>query len=203
MKPPVPLAVALTLATVSFAPHASHAAAQSPSPPATRNAPLDLVGPEPPVTFVASGDRAPDVSWDAPNGRSVRLSDLRPEAVLLVIAPDEAGLVSLQRERADLLDLGVLPIAVLDRGAHAAAHLASRLKLEYAVVPDPRSVIAEQFNALDPETTHAAPAWVVLDGRGVVRGVDRGALPTSGWARLAATALALPLPGATLPTSAQ
>lgn len=203
MKPPVPLALALTLAMVSFAPHATHAAVPSPPPSEPRDGPLNMIGPEPPAAFVTSGDRAPDISWDGPNGRAVRLSDLRPQAVLLVIAPGEAELVALQRERADLLDLGVLPIAVLDRGAGAAARMARRLELQYAVVPDPMSVIAGQFNALDPETTHAAPAWVVLDGRGVVRGVDRGALPVTGWARLAATALALPQPGATLPTSAQ
>jgi hypothetical protein len=46
--------------------------------------------------------------------------------------------------------------------AAGAAGLARRLGLHYLVVPDPRNVVAAQFNVLDPATRRAAPAW--LDG---------------------------------------
>lgn len=193
--------VALTLAMTPFAPPASRAVSTT-VPNGAHTVPLDLVGPEPPVAYVTAGERAPNVSWQSEEGAWVHLSDLRAHgSVLLVIAPGEAELTALQHERGGLMDIDVLPVAVLDRRTGATWALARRLTLDYTVVPDPLGVIAEQFNALDPDSRHAAPAWFVIDSRGVVRRVERGALPPAGWSRLAATALSLPLPGATLPSS--
>ena len=94
-----------------------------------------------------------------------------------------------------------MPAAVLDRNASGAAGLARRLGLHFTLIPDPRSVVAAQFNALDPATHRAAPAWFVVDRSGCVRALDRTGVPEGGYSRLVSTVLALAAPGATLPTS--
>ena len=171
---------------------------EAPRPPVT----LSLAGTEPPVTVVMAGDAAPDVAWDGPGSRPQRLRDLRAQGhVLLVISPTETQLKALERERDHLLDLRVVPAAVLDRNESGVARLARRLGLHFTLIPDPRSVIAAQFNSLDPATHHAAPAWFVVDRWGHVRALDRTGVPDEGYTRLVSTALMLASPGATLPTS--
>ena len=163
---------------------------------------LAPAGTEPPVTIVMTGDPAPDVTWEGPASHPQRLRDLRAQGhVLLVISPTEAQLKALERERDHLLDLRVVPAAVLDRNASGVAGLARRLGLHFTLIPDPRSIIAAQFNALDPATHHAAPAWFVMDRSGRVRALDRTGVPESGYLQLVSTALVLAAPGATLPTS--
>jgi peroxiredoxin len=157
---------------------------------------------EPPVTVVAPGDPAPDVSWDGAGARPQRLRDLRVQGhVLLVFSPTETQLRALERERDGLLDVRVLPVAVLDRSAASTARLARRLGLNYIVVPDPRNVVAAQFNVLDPATRHASPAWFVVDRSGHVRALDRRGVPDGGYMQLATRALALASPDAILPGS--
>lgn len=170
--------------------------------PARTPTTLAPVPSEPAVTIVAAGDPAPDVSWDVPGGRPQRLRDLRAQGhVLLVFSPTEAQLRALEQERDDLLDVRVVPVAVLDRGSARAADLARRLGLHYVVVPDPRNIVAAQFNVLDPATRHASPAWFVVDRSGRVRGLDRRGVPDGGYLSLATRALALASRDAILPGS--
>lgn len=156
----------------------------------------------PPVTVVTAGDPAPDVLWDGAGVRPQRLRDLRAQGhVLLVFSPTEAQLRALERERDRLLDVRVLPVAVLDRSRAGTTGLARRLGLHYVVVPDPQGVIASQFSVLDPATQRAAPAWFVVDRSGRVRGLDRRGVPDGGYLTLATRALALAGPDAILPGS--
>jgi peroxiredoxin len=158
-------------------------------------------GAEPPATLVALADPAPDFSYPSEGKRWLHLHDLLAQGpVLLVFATDDPQLVALQGERGRLLDLGVVPVAVLDRRSGAAASAARRLGLEYLVIADVQRVIASQFNMLDPDSRQTAPGWFVIDRTGRVRALNRSGLPSHGYARLAATALAIPSPDVTLPT---
>ena len=159
-------------------------------------------GTEPPVTVLMPGDMVPDVTWQGPTSRPQRLRDLRAQGhVLLVFSPTEAQLQALERDRERLLDLRVLPAAVLDRSAKGTSSLARRLGLHYPLIPDSRGIIAAQFNTLDAATGRPMPAWFVVDRLGRVRDLDRSGAPAEDFARLASGALVLPSPGMALPGS--
>ena len=157
-------------------------------------APLYPTGTNAEYSFVTRGDDAPDFSYEAAGGRWLRLRDLRAQGhVLLVIAPDDERLRALERERRALLALGVVPVAVLDMKSSRCRSIAERLQLGYTVVPDPQRVIGAQFNALEPRSRQDAPAWVVVDRKGRVRGLGRFEWPEAKWTQVAATSLGLPV----------
>jgi len=157
--------------------------------------------PEPPTTEVRIGDAAPDFSYQAFDGRWRRLHELRAQGpVLLVFVPDENELRLMERERARLLDLGVVPVAVVDVSPRATHGLVLKLGLRFSVLSDPRSVIAEQFNAIDGRTHATSAAWFLLDEKGMVRALGRGTFPDAPVA-MAAEALGRPAPDAAVPTS--
>ena len=173
-------------------------------PPADRlnpGAALHTGKPEPPTTEVRIGDVAPDFSYEAFDGHWRRLHELRAQGpVLLVFVPDENQLRLMERERARLMDLGVVPVAVMDVSPRATLGLVQHLSLKYSVLSDPRSVIAEQFNAIDWRTHATQVAWFLLDEKGMVRALDRGTFPDAPVA-MAAEALGRPAPGTAVSTS--
>ncbi|MCU0256138.1 MAG: peroxiredoxin family protein [Vicinamibacterales bacterium] len=158
---------------------------------------------EPPTTSVSVGDRAPDFSFSAPGG-NVSLHDLTAQgAVLLVFGADESTLRSLDRERDELLDLGVLTVAVLPAKGSQLQSMTRRLGLRYTVVPDPRRVVAAQYDVVDERRQAAVPAWFVLDRGRRVRALQRQGLPDGGFARIAASALLIPARDVPLPTGSR
>jgi peroxiredoxin len=155
--------------------------------------------PEPPLMIIRVGDPAPNFSFQGFNGRWMRLHHLLDQgSVLLVFGATEADLRRLQSERGGLLDLGVIPVAVLDDRPGVVRNSVKRLGLQYTVLSDPRAVIADQFNVSDDREIE--PSWFILDQRGRVRGLNRGSLASS-YTRVAARSLALPMPGAIFPGS--
>ena len=164
--------------------------------------PLYPMGTNAEYSIVATGDDAPDFSFEATGGRWLRLHDLRAQGhVLLVIAPAEERLRALERERRALLTLGVVPVAVLDVKSSRCRSIAERLQLGYTLVPDPNRVIGAQFNALEPRSRQDAPAWIVVDHKGRVRGLGRFTWPAARWTHIAATSLGLPADGVQSPAS--
>ena len=156
--------------------------------------------PEPPPMVLRVGDPAPNFSFDGYDGRWMRLHHLLDQGpVLLVFGAGEPQLRRLQDERGRLLDLGVVPVVILDDKPGAVRALAKRLDLHYTVLSDPRGVIAGQFNVV--EAGNVRPGWFVLDQRGKVRGLSREGLPAMDYPRLCARSLALPMPGVAFPTS--
>jgi peroxiredoxin len=156
--------------------------------------------PEPPAMVVRVGDPAPNFAFEGYGGRSMRLHHLLDQGpVLLVFGAREADLRRLQEQRESLLDLGVVPVAVVDQGPRKTRALVKRLGLQYTVLADSRAVIADQFNVVDGE--RIIPGWFVLDARGRVSGLGRGSLPTIEYARLCSRALAIPMAGTTFSSS--
>lgn len=148
---------------------------------------------EPPSSPLMVGDAAPDFVWQSGDRRMVSVKDLLVHgSLLLVFAPDDATLRAIQQDREGLLDLGVVPVAVVQSRGSAAAGKARRMGLSYILVPDTRRVIAGQYGAVDENRQSMIPAWFVVDRRGQVRALGRGSIPSSGFPRLAATVLAIP-----------
>lgn len=156
--------------------------------------------PEPPTMLIRVGDPAPNFSFEGYDGRWMRLHHLLDQGpVLLVFGAREPELRRLQQERGTLLDLGIIPVAIVDSKPGATRALVRRLGLQYTVLADSRGVIADQFNVVDGE--RVTPSWFVLDPRGRVRGLVRGGLPAMDYTRMCARALALPMPGVAFPSS--
>jgi len=172
-------------------------------PDATRDAPITQVAaPEPPLTEVKVGEPAPDFSYQSPDGRWRNLHDLLAQGpVLLVFGGDDVVLGTLEHERDRLLDLGVIPVAILDVRPGTAWSAVRRLHLRYSVLADPQRVIGAQFNIVDPATRRHLPGWFVIDRSRTVRGLERGRLPDDEYPALASKSLGIPLPGVTLPTA--
>lgn|SRR5262245_17749865 len=156
--------------------------------------------PEPPTSEVGVGDPAPNFSFEGYDGHVMRLHHLLDQGpVLLVFGARESELRRMQQERGALLDLGIVPVAIVDSKPGATRATVKRLGLQYTVLADSRGVIADQFNVLDDQ--RVIPSWFVLDGRGRVRGMARGGQPALDYTRLCARALALPMPGVAFPSS--
>jgi peroxiredoxin len=157
---------------------------------------------ETPATEVRIGDQAPNFSYQGGDGRWRHLRDMLVQGpVLLVFGADELTLRVIEHERERLLDLAVVPVAVIEARSGAARAMVERLDLRFTVLADARGTIASQFNAVDPVTGRQLPTWFVLDRQRHVRGLGRRRLPLRGYPSLAANALGLPASGAALPAS--
>jgi peroxiredoxin len=167
-----------------------------------RSLPIQARPAEPPASEVREGDIAPDFAYQGVDARWRRLRDLVTDTpALLVFGANEATLRIIEGEREALMDLGVLPVAVVGSRIGAARAQVNRHGLRYTVLADPQGVIAAQFNAMDPATGRQLPAWFVLDRQRRVRGLGRKGLPLRGYAELAAEALGLPPRSATVPAA--
>jgi len=157
---------------------------------------------EPPATEVCLGDIAPDFAYQGPDARWRRLRDLVAEApILLIFGANDGVLRIVEGEREALMDLGVIPVAVVSSRLGVARAIVSRLELRYTVLADPQGVIAAQFNALDPASGRHFPSWFMLDAKRRVRGLGRQGLPLRGYAELAADAMGVPSNTATRPAA--
>jgi len=193
------LMIAVAVLGVVRGPSDRSSTSASPTRPgfALQGRPIDT-----PATEVCLGDIAPDVSYQGADARWRRLHELVAESpVLLVFGANDAALRAIEREREALMDLGILPVAVVGSRLGVTRALATRLELRYAVLADPLGVIAAQFNAVDPASDRAIPTWFVLDAKRRVRGLGRTGLPQHGYQELAASALGLPSKSATVPAA--
>jgi peroxiredoxin len=163
---------------------------------------LGALAPEPPNTPVQVGDTAPNFAWNSTDNRVRRFRDVLQHAhALIVFAPTDDVLRSLESERESLADMGVVPVAVVEGRGGAVAARARRVGAHYLVVADPRHVIGSQFDVVDGVTDRTIPCWFVVQRSGTVRGRWHEGDPTQGWTRIAASALAIPLGDATVPVS--
>ena len=146
------------------------------------------------------GDPAPDFNWVGADGQTRRLRDLLDHAhSLVVFAPSDEVLRDLERERETLGLMGVVPLAVIEARPRSAAVRARRTDSHFLLVPDPVRVVGAQFDMIDSNTNRLVPGWFAIDRRGNVRGMGMALEPPQGWARIAASALAIPSPDATVP----
>jgi peroxiredoxin len=155
---------------------------------------------ETPATEVCLGDIAPDFSYQGPDARWRRLRDLvATTPILLVFGANDAALRIIEGEREALMDVGIIPVAVVRSRLGVTRAVVNRLHLRFTVLADPQGAIAAQFNAVDPATGSQLPSWFILDGRRRVLGLGRRGLPVRGYRELAAEALGVPPRASTVP----
>lgn len=140
--------------------------------------------PAAPTTIVAApvspktGDKAPDFVYQSHDYMRRSFRDMLAQgSVLLVFAPTEADLRSIDADREDMLARGVVPVAVLERSDREVWKLVRRMNLEFSLLSDPRGAIAEDFGARDTSGQHTTTAWFVVSSDGRIRGCGRGTLP--------------------------
>lgn len=156
--------------------------------------------PEPPSSELEVGDRIPDFSYQTAENATVDTRQLLAQGhLLMVFGASEPVLRSLEQEREALLDLGVVPVVVVDQRSSAVWSAAKRLGLHYTLVPDPLRVIGAQFNVVDEVHRRPIPSWFVIDRVGKVRALRRNELPIRGYPRLVATVLAVPTQDVSVP----
>lgn len=156
--------------------------------------------PDPPNSPVQVGDRAPNFSWVGVDNRPRRLRDILDQAhALVVFAPSDEELRDLEHERETLALMGVVAVAVVEARPRSAVVRARRAGVHFLVIGDPVRVIGAQFNLVDHGTNRIQSAWFAIDRRATVRGSGTSLKPAPGWARIAASALAIPAPDVPIP----
>jgi peroxiredoxin len=146
------------------------------------------------------GDRAPSFSYMDVDGHWRRFEEFGTKRCLLIVfGAQEADLGELNRLRPAFDELGVAPVAVLDRAGRSIAALARRLGLDGTMLPDPMRAIAGLFNSIDPSSGRPSASYFVLDEHRRIRAMRYGPLPSAEMLLLSsARCLGRPLPASVL-----
>jgi peroxiredoxin len=172
----------LVIGSILLAPIAANAANRPAPIDVPRNASVVPIwrgaAEEAPATFITIGDEAPTFSYMGSDNHWHKFSDLAAkQPVLLVFGATESQLSAIEAARGSFLELGIVPVAVVDRRIGSVAAMKRRLKLKSHVIGDPMRAIAELYNSLDANGLQHAPAYFVLDENHLIRALGRGRLP--------------------------
>ncbi|HEY3217270.1 MAG TPA: peroxiredoxin family protein [Candidatus Eisenbacteria bacterium] len=121
------------------------------------------------IGHVYVGERAPDFELTSSRGRSVVLSKLRGDWVLLNFAEDRRRFSELRSIRDSLAELGVVMLGVCRDQPQALRTYAQRDSIPFELLADPTGEISALYGLFDFVHTATVPGFIVLDRRGVVR----------------------------------
>ena len=103
-------------------------------------------------------------------------------------SPRRLQLTAVEGEAETMREQGVNVIAVFNHGESANCSKIERLRLSFSLLSDPRGDIASQVQVA-AESGPPRPSWFLVNRDGRLCGLERGALPAIGFARLVAGAL--------------
>ena len=147
--------------------------------------------------LLSVGTKAPDFQYQSYDALWQHLHNVLEHGdVLLVFGASDVDLRTLERERETLVQVGVLPLAVVEHNDRDVWASVRRLGLTYSLLADPKGAIGSQYGVFDASIGRSRSAWFVIDRKGKVR-QNGGEMPTTGWAPMAATALGRALEGST------
>jgi len=118
---------------------------------------------------VAVGEQAPDFELETPEGRSMRLSKLRGNWVMLVFVERRDSLDVLETMARKLGSINVRTVAVCYDKAQSIAHHLSGRDLGLTPLADPTGDIVALYGLLDPVREESEPGFVLVNPRGDVR----------------------------------
>ena len=115
------------------------------------------------------GERAPDFTLDASDGKIVRLSRFRGDWVVMVFADRKEKLAPLASIHDELRTLGVRLLAVCREKAHGLQTYATRNRLPFVLGGDWTGEIASLYGLFDGERAMISPGFLLVDREGIVR----------------------------------
>jgi peroxiredoxin len=165
-------AALVLVAVTAFAPPAmAQPEPKTPPPAAPRSGPSSPT-PQARVHIygqVYIGDRAPDFTLDASDGKVARLSHFRGDWVVMVFADRKEKFGPLASIHDELRTLGVRIFAVCREKAHGLQMYATRNHLPFVLGSDWTGEISSLYGLFDGERSMISPGFVVLDRDGIVR----------------------------------
>lgn len=123
------------------------------------------------------GERAPDFELDGTQGKTVRLSSLRGDWVVLAFADRSRDVVGLREIEATLRTLGARVAAVCREKPQTLRARAQSDSLGFLLLADPTGQAADSYGLYDRAYSRTDPGFVVLDRKGVLRFAALGYLP--------------------------
>lgn len=115
------------------------------------------------------GERAPDFTLDASDGKIVRLSRFRGDWVVLVFADRKEKLGPLSAIHNELRSLGVHILPVCREKAHGLQMYSTRNHLPFVLGSDWTGEIASLYGLFDGERSMISPGFLLVDRDGIVR----------------------------------
>ena len=139
-----------------------------PTPP-THATSRSAQGRERPSTRVAVGENAPDFGLTRIDGKTIRLSGLRGNWVMLWFVEDRDSLAGLDSLATSVAAMGVRTVAVCFEKAHVLVRHVGKRDLPYDLLADPTGDIVALYGLLDSTSDQARPGFVLVGPRGLVR----------------------------------
>jgi peroxiredoxin Q/BCP len=171
------------LALVALVMFAASALAQEkiPQRPPQQDAPPEGAhhpsGTQPQAGKVSLGERAPDFELDGSQGRSVRLSSLRGDWIVLAFTDRARDVSSMREIEATLRTLGARIVAVCHEKPQTLTARAAVDTLGFLLLADPTGQAADAYGLYDRAYSRTIPGFLVLDRKGVLRFAALGQLP--------------------------
>lgn len=135
---------------------------------------------------VAIGERAPDFELDGSDGKSLKLSSLRGDWVLLVFGPRKETLTPLASVVEEARTLGLKVVGVCDEKSYFLRSHAQKVKLPFVLLSDDTGEVSQVYGLYNADMRTTANGFLLLDREGIVRQVFLGQhVPPSDILRLA------------------
>ena len=145
---------------------------KAPSPAAPRQSSGSTSAPQARVHIygqVFIGERAPDFTLDASDGKIVRLSTFRGDWVVMVFADRKERFGPLASIHGELQSHGVHILAVCREKAHSLQLYSTRNHLPFVLGADWTGEIASLYGLYDGERSMISPGFLLVDRDGIVR----------------------------------
>jgi peroxiredoxin len=122
-----------------------------------------------PSTRVAMGEKAPDFSADNIDGKTIQLSKLRGDWVMLVFVERRDSLLTLEPMAKALKSINVNTVAVCWDKAHSIKSFLKGRDLGLLALADPTGEIVALYGLLNPVRDQSEPGFVLINPIGDVR----------------------------------
>lgn len=118
---------------------------------------------------IAIGERAPDFGLDRLDGKTLRLSSLRGNWVVVFFVERRDSLPGVEPVAKALTAIGVRTLAVVHDKTHALGRYLQGRDVPYVPLADPTGDIVALYGLLDDTDGETRPGFVLVDPRGEVR----------------------------------